>query len=120
MDYELAKRLKAAGFPKGVEGSWFMHGDDPLEKDASAYCPTLEELFDECGRSDFKLRRHYSAYEDKIFYVVEIPGTHDMERQDTATAALAYFWIWKESQLASQLNETPPQTDNGETAPHIK
>lgn len=79
MTIELAQKLKEAGFPQ--------HGAIEL------YIPSLSELIETCGRIDFKLRQTYSAYENKVFYVIEIPGADDMERCNTPEEAVANLWL---------------------------
>lgn len=93
-NYNLAKELKDAGFPQsGDDGRFYNAYPSDGGKGASVYYPTLEELIEACGRHDFKLRQTYSAYENKTFYVVEIPGDDDMERCDTPTEAVARLWL---------------------------
>lgn len=57
MDYELAKRLKDAGFPQGGDSDWY-YLDGYKEPDIrnmedfyseELYIPTLEELVEACG-----------------------------------------------------------------------
>lgn len=89
IDYNLANELKDAEFPHNhTENCYF-----EIEQDGVCNCISLEELIEACGRHDFKLRQTYSAYENKTFYVVEIPGDDDMERCDTPTEAVARLWL---------------------------
>ena len=54
MDYELAKKLKDAGFPQShCEGKYNGH-NTPIY-----YEPTLEELIDACGDAFLGLHKHY-------------------------------------------------------------
>lgn len=100
MGYELAKELMDAGFAQTGRGLFWIEGygcaqwlSRPQDHTILAYEPSLEELIEECGRSEFKLRKEYSAYENKIFYVIERPGCFDMERRDTAKEAVARLWL---------------------------
>jgi hypothetical protein len=55
MNYELAKRLKDAGFPQNENGTWItasgqLWGFPPkLSGEEPVFCPTLEELIEACG-----------------------------------------------------------------------
>lgn len=57
MTYELAKRLKEAGFPQHPLGDYDQH-DCGCEN--VNYCtPTLTELIEACGDYFYSLERHY-------------------------------------------------------------
>lgn len=46
-NYELAKKLKDAGFPQtGLSGQWPSNGPRPEDQ---VYAPTLSELIEACG-----------------------------------------------------------------------
>jgi hypothetical protein len=54
MDFELAKRLKDAGFAQGGNGKWVGPPETIVWRSGDrAYVPTLEELIEACGE-DFK------------------------------------------------------------------
>jgi hypothetical protein len=62
MNYELAKKLKDAGFPQG-EGAKYLtchsydSSDSCREDEHIAYAPTLSELIEACGENFSKLER---------------------------------------------------------------
>lgn len=67
MNYEIAKKLKEAGFPlvaASVEdgndskrkNQIFYYGKDDYGRDGSWLYPTLEELIEACGKTGFTLR----------------------------------------------------------------
>jgi hypothetical protein len=61
MDYELAKRLEAAGYPY----NWHFHELD--EGNTCTNYPTLSELIESCGDKFDKLEREYClSFEDEI------------------------------------------------------
>ena len=67
ISYELAKKLKKAGFPQGGNGEWFdakkeiWQGACDCEfcdpKNQMAYIPTLSELIEACGDGFSRLIR---------------------------------------------------------------
>jgi len=70
MEYELAKKLKEAGFPNIRIGDYFEHrvgshsDDRGGESDYPCYCnedkfPTLSELIEACGKRFLWLKKDY-------------------------------------------------------------
>ncbi len=84
MDYDLAKRLKDAGFPQDPEGRWLVSTDENV-----VILPTLSELIDALGDKFYSLtyEREWIAkgYYSKG-YSVEIT-------KSTAEAAVAKLWL---------------------------
>lgn len=70
MNYELAKKLKDAGFPQVGKGKliWFETQDllDKYPDEEQFYIPTLSELIEACNNdaSEFILRRRVFDIED--------------------------------------------------------
>lgn len=71
MTYELAKKLKDAGFPQ--EGSGFMlpflpsynDGFTPVQRVEECYAPTLSELIEACGKDFYDLSLNQYRKENK-------------------------------------------------------
>ena len=105
LSYKLAKQLKDAGFAHVIKwgtnyyikSGQLLYWNDidnefEIEREGIGI-PTLSELIKACGRIDFKLRQMYSVRENKIFYVIEIPGADDMERCKTPEEAVTKLYI---------------------------
>ncbi len=96
MDYELAKKLKDAGFPQKGDGMWFCEMDSPaggsyydlrsiplpgfaLNEDYdTTYQPTLVELLNECGDDFHELKRvtKYASIGSDWYAVSTTQGLH--------------------------------------------
>lgn len=63
MKYELAKRLKDAGFPQDYSEG-ILNGNFAFKKDKMAYAPTLKELIMACGEK-------YNGYEFVLTYSID-------------------------------------------------
>jgi hypothetical protein len=67
MNYDLAKKLKDAGFPQSTQvGAHYISSEgylDDLDAEQSAYIPTLSELIEACGDRFAELRYWF---EDRI------------------------------------------------------
>lgn len=121
MNYELAKKLKDAGFPQEyTRGSWACpHGiHEEMDYvpclsafcwgDALSYAPTLEELIEACGDKFSELVRTYSysvGAEPAMWQAYMTEGAyHDMggdcvleccgfELDSTPSEAVAKLWL---------------------------
>ena len=69
MNYELAKKLKDAGFLQNGNGMWYMDSKKYTPKlptlfnsNKSAYIPTLSELIEACGEKIESLEREDSNW----------------------------------------------------------
>ena len=91
MNYELAKRLKDAGFPQGGDGVWDGGNGTIATQKSMVYVPTLSELLEACGDE---------------FRVVEKDGNgwlasglwddqfgHEPEKGKTPEEAVANLWL---------------------------
>ena len=102
MDYELAKKLKDAGFPQKVNGGFqtCKHGaflrhqkDCPMgcsESDFVKY-PTLSELIEACGE-DFNTLTRYGKSSNSGWRVWGWSGNDDVDG-DTPEEAVANLWL---------------------------
>lgn len=97
MNYELAKKLKDAGFPQGGEGHYrFLYGQAGYNRDAGpnpVYAPTLSELIEACGRAFEKLEytpevnmNPWWAHEKKV-------GPHNVGDGIDPEEAVANLWL---------------------------
>lgn len=71
MNYDLARRLKDAGFPQDGAGDFLYDYDQPmgLHGYPSYYCPTLEEVIEACGEMFLLISMtHSSNPEDKRWH----------------------------------------------------
>ena len=94
MKYELAKKLKDAGFPYDwsrmedhdpelLVKTWYMYG--------KGYSPTLEELIEACGKNiNFYLKENWSDIE---FLNWEAFGGAKTGNGKTPTEAVANLWL---------------------------
>jgi hypothetical protein len=56
MIYELALKLREAGFPQGGNGTWAFPPDAiVVRRSERVYVPSLAELVEACGDENFKL-----------------------------------------------------------------
>ena len=85
MDFHLAQQLEAAGWPQGGSGKWIV---DPtsLVGRHRVYEPTLEELFEACGRQLTALRQWDAARWTATASSYEASGT-------TPSQAIANLWL---------------------------
>lgn len=95
INYELARELRDANFPKDWS-LWDDHDQDLLQKDwrmyAVVYCPDLLELIEACGDKFYILQLGSSLMGDrKIWYVYE----NEMSGMlgDTPDEAVARLWL---------------------------
>lgn len=95
MNYELAKRLKNAGFPQGKGQYAFPNpGPDPVNIASiiyGAYIPILEELIEACGSEQFtleqqKLGKSFRWRAEDRFLSVVVYGS-------TPAEAVARLWL---------------------------
>lgn len=89
MNYELAKEMRAAGFPQEGKGEWLQRDmSHPMDWDKSftLYSPTLEELIGKCGD-------RFSALGiiDGIWKATD--GGILMEEGKNPTIAVAKLWL---------------------------
>ena len=101
MNYELAKKLKEAGFPKTAMGWIKRFGTEDWkpanscemsemtfsgdEEDSNTPCPTLSELIEACGES-------FTRLEKKLFG--NLWKTNEQERwYHTSEEAVANLWL---------------------------
>jgi hypothetical protein len=97
MNYELAKKLKEAGFPlKGASLAdhnnhvpYFTCGLDSIGRIGNWLYPTLSELIEACkvSSSYFRLRIQYNGC------VIELPNHWDLQIKDTPEEAVAELWL---------------------------
>lgn len=92
MNYELAKKLKDAGWPQTEKrGTYTEIGEaTPIE----CYIPTLEELIDACKTNDctFKLAWHIHHYEGWTAVINKEDGRF-VGRGVTPAEAMANLWL---------------------------
>lgn len=97
MKYELAKKLKDAGFPQQTEHTYCWveaHQDWELDNGVTSTekgfcaCPTLSELIEACG-DGFK----HLDKEGKLWYAYNINGHSKDEGELTPEEAVAYLWL---------------------------
>lgn len=100
--YELAQKLKDAGFPqKEFHGMYEGHGEPVLVKDMSTfvkpYPPTLSELIEACGDIEFILhcypKNHGGDITGELWFVIERKNLMDMRRCSTPEEAVANLWL---------------------------
>lgn len=84
MNYELAKRLKDAGFPQVTKGGEWLYkeGEGPVTPNtdfsAAVYSPTLTELIEACGEGELYIARVITSIKNH-----EIQGYHWIASTDT-------------------------------------
>jgi len=93
MTYELALKLKEAGFPQNGNGSiLFPEGDwskdNPLSKAWEVYFPTLSELIEECQKESVIV---ITTGESMTTVLHGVSGL--VCRGSTPTEALASLWL---------------------------
>lgn len=98
MEYELAKRLKDAGFPQ-KERSIIVGNEDSFVADMGHldqyfYIPTLEELIEACGE-DFRALFHKVKIGGKMWNWCAEAFLDDeyAEYGDTPSIAVANLWL---------------------------
>jgi hypothetical protein len=88
MIYELAVKLREAGFPQGGNGTWAFPPDAIVVRRADrVYVPTLSELLDACGDESFKLCHDTGGWH------VETTASGDSQRYASADEAVAFLWL---------------------------
>lgn len=113
MNYELALKLKDAGFPQMGDGfALVVDNPAPFEDEVDAtvsvipwcqyvlcpsetygptiYSPTLSELIEACGEGDFQLRR------TKMWHAVIQKGdmpSHDWQHGESPEEAVSMLWL---------------------------
>lgn len=104
MNYELAKKLKDAGFhPKGFYEFICPHGMTSNISDIKGECkytmvplPTLEELIEACGEYFLALRFAQPYEESKLDKLWIAGSTHEgrhVETGSTPSEAVANLWL---------------------------
>ena len=79
MEYDLANKLKDAGFPQGGTGQWTLPPDSIVARYTDrVYVPTLSELIEACAADFEKLQKI-----DK-----------ETERQDLAGSGFVRLRVW--------------------------
>lgn len=105
MNYELAKKLKNAGFPQGTTSSDILYTyldskGNPCSSfiEGSAYVPTLSELIEACG-DEFDYVRNCATRGNTLNWIAlskEKEGEVDSARKavgDTPEEAVANLWL---------------------------
>jgi len=82
MNYELAKQLKDAGFPKL---------DLVFVKDLKHFIPSLSELIDACGDKFHWLNKMKSQYDEDVWNAMAL--SKEFGRGKTPEEAVAKLWI---------------------------
>lgn len=105
MNYELAKKLKDAGFPQRGSSFIFLHKNgqeqirmslsDPIEfkKDGGVYGPTLSELIEACGLRFAELKKFSEKNYTAICYAIKVGDTTMMCEGSTPEEAVAQLWL---------------------------
>lgn len=95
MTYELAKKLKDAGFPQkeisvivGNEGHFI---PDPLHLNKYLYAPSLEELIEACGKDFYSVNQYVTS--DGKGWSAESWKSGDIQTGFTPSEALANLWL---------------------------
>jgi hypothetical protein len=99
MDFPLAQKLEAAGWPQGGSGKWIV---DPtsLVGRHRVYEPTLEELFEACGRLLTALRQVDAGRWTATASTYEAGGT-------TPSEAIAKLWLRLEGERNVRPSSSP-------------
>lgn len=85
MDYQLALKLKEAGFPQnGKDCNWIIDEESPLDE---IYTPTLSELIEACGEEFLSLAKFGKIWE--AFRHKELKP----EVGNTPEEAVANLWL---------------------------
>ena len=95
MDYELAKKLDAAGFPQGGTGRW-IGAPDALVMRATdrVYVPTLEELLAASGSQFNRLEYLSDATEPRRRWVAWSTNLDSARHYGGSPAeAVAHLWL---------------------------
>jgi hypothetical protein len=85
MDFDLAQQLEVAGWPQGGSGKWIVDPSSIVGRQR-VYEPTLEELFDACGRQLMALRQV-----DGGRWIATAPSLE--ARGTTPSEAIANLWL---------------------------
>jgi len=93
MTYELAKELKAAGFPFKTD-AWFKEGDSSINPTA-----TLSELIEACGRDFWTLKRpqykrHSWIAEAREYHALRYRGERPLTIRNGSTPEEAVARLW--------------------------
>lgn len=89
--YELARRLRDAGFAQSGEGRWSIPvGGNRLSNDEGCYVPTLEELIEACGGMLLRIERHDT--ELGVYWMAESIA-RILCSGATANQAVARLWL---------------------------
>ncbi len=91
MNYELAKKLKNAGFPqKGMDCNWITNPEAELEE---IYVPTLSELIEACGDKFYGIHRMVSGIWIAFMYDIEDSSRQVEAPGSTPEEAVALLWL---------------------------
>lgn len=89
MNYELAQRLKDAGFPQHNE-----ENNTVLAGMPQAYIPNLSELIETCGKCQFELKQ-WPIWEARahVSGLMGIAWQHIIKTGSTPEEAVAHLWL---------------------------
>lgn len=98
MNYELAKKLKEAGFPES--DGWFDKGTRFIDRESGTKVPTLPELIEACGEEFGGLalggKRGEARFGDAVFEGYRAWGKNietPLVGYDTPEEAVAQLWL---------------------------
>lgn len=129
MNYELAKKLKDAGFPQKVSigsfvwdyglDAWQLARDqEEVVLDTVLVCPTLSELIEACGEDFLTLRWHYKRgdsgereWKAKPTYPYNNPGIYIGPTPEEAVAKLWLALHSTKCKREAQQKAAPPPSD---------
>ena len=99
MNYELAKKLKEAGFLQGTDNKsdncgihWYRDMNDITNPKTEVYFPNLSELIEACGDSFIGLTKHKNDWNK--WCAVGYNGKSRFEQwAETSEEAIANLWL---------------------------
>lgn len=86
MNYELAKKLKDAGFPIPIHGQ-------VMESEKETYYPTLEELIEECGNHFISLEKFGHKFKANAYIENDRIGDQLHVNGETPSEAVANLYL---------------------------
>lgn len=94
MNYELAKRLRDAGFPQSGNGRWIGPWDKIVWRSGDrVYVPTLEELIEACGDKFFVLNATKTRRQPNTWYAAITDPNAIEATAATPAEAVAKVWL---------------------------
>jgi hypothetical protein len=94
MNYELAKRLRDAGFPQSGNGRWIGPQDKIVWRSGDrVYVPTLEELIEACGDKFFVLNATKTRGQPNTWYAAITDPNAIEATAATPAEAVAKVWL---------------------------